>query len=360
MGGGTGLIIKRSHELLRASTLFNLFNMLRAFLHRSMRALLLFVVVLLLPRDGVCEDDALAPSDRFRIAKGVKPITLPVRIDGRIYRFLMDTGSSISSFDRSLSNLLGSASGKLPVYTANEDIPREIERFYAPPMSLGRQSLDDVSEVVCIDYRSRGIAFDGRVFDGWLGMDACRSLIVRIDFDAGEVSLLQSVPEGIGQPVPLVWFRGAPAVRVSLDNADVKFPSAARFIVDTGDLGPHSGNLYGPVFRTLVYYGLAAEGGRSPRITIVNTAHARTARLSNFRLQDFPHRGLTFSEASINSLSLRYLSRYIVTFDFPRMRMFLKPGARYSESDNAYTADLDLRRRQGQKRGQEKRAKGES
>ncbi|HQU46704.1 MAG TPA: retropepsin-like aspartic protease, partial [Pirellulales bacterium] len=289
------------------------------------------------------DDTAPTRRESFKIAKAGNPIFLPVRIGSRQYHFLMDTGSAITSFDTSLMGHLGGATSKEMIYTPYEDDPREVQRFRAPALSLGKATLRGAAEVICVDYRARGLTIDGEAPDGWLGIDALRDLIVQIDFDKGELSRLPSVPADSGSPVPLVWFRGVPCVRVSLDSGDVQFSTTARFTVDTGGLSVQSGTIYGPVFRALLHYKLASEAGRSREVTIANTTEARTARVADFRLGDFSHRRLVFTEASCNSLSLEYLSRYVVTFDFPHMRIFLKPGARYSDPDRAHATHLHLR-----------------
>jgi hypothetical protein len=57
------------------------------------------------------------------------------------------------------------------------------------------------------------------------------------------------------------------------------------------------------------------------------------ARIESVFLAEFNHRELIFAKQKENLLGLTFLSRYIVTFDFPSGRLYLKKGKRFDDCD---------------------------
>jgi hypothetical protein len=278
----------------------------------------------------------------FRVAKGGDPIMLPVEVGSRRYDFMLDTGSAVTSFDVSLKPLLGGRTGQLPLYTTIDRDPLEVKLFKAPPLSLGGgQTLDGVREVVCTDFLAREL-FDVQRVYGVLGMDAVGRMIIQIDFDRGELSVLPSVPRNPGQELPIYLVLGVPSVRLAIG-----VPETPYFWLDTGDATPGSGTLDSRLFRSLLSSKQASVVGESTHRTAIRESRVRMARLSEFQIGDFNHRGLVFSEGSFNALSLEFLSRYVVTFDFPRRRVFMRPAKRHMDAERLDSSGLSLMKRGG-------------
>jgi hypothetical protein len=284
-------------------------------------------------------DDDAARAQIFAIARNGNAIFLPVEMNSRQYRFLFDSGSAISHFDTSLKHLLGKPTQFLPVYTPADHAPVEMTLFEAPTLTLGTQVIRGVSQVFCIDFRKKKLLLDGRAPDGLLGMDALAGMIIRLDCDRGEFAVLRSLPKRPGTAVPLVLDRGVPFARLSLAAAP-----PASFSVDTGAIWLTSGYIESRLFRSLVDAREASVVSESPQTTLFGTIIEREAHLPNFSIAGFVHHDLLFSEASRNAISLNFLSRYIVIFDFPRMTMYLTPGARFAEADRPDLSGLHWRR----------------
>jgi hypothetical protein len=69
--------------------------------------------------------------------------------------------------------------------------------------------------------------------------------------------------------------------------------------------------------------------------------------LEDFCFGPFAHRHLYFGQSQSNLLGLHYLSRYIVTLDFPNQRMYLRKGKRFDQLDLRDQSGLHILRLDG-------------
>jgi len=258
----------------------------------------------------------------FRIAKHGNPIVLPVEIGPEHHPFLFDTGTLVSSFDKSLMPLLLGPAGPRRMHAQSSMNEQGAERSVAPLLYVGRRKLTGVTEVTCVDQEPLRGAL-GERFDGVLGMDAIKELIVQFDFDQGTLSILPTVPEDMGEPIKLALCTGGQrAIDLGWLNED-----PGLFVIDTGCASPASGTLNARRFQALLdsrQATLIADALAPP------AARSRKVRVAAFSLGEFHHSDLIFSEGRYNTLALGYLSRYLVTIDFTRGRMYLKPSARFN------------------------------
>lgn len=290
-------------------------------------AIIVFIIVAQGARAGAA--DEAAKLQTFSVAKNGQPIIVPVRIGGIEYRFLLDTGSSVTLFSSSLKHLLGKATRSRKVASQFDGTGKKEMCFQAPRLSLADIPLGGVREVLCCDdavfsEAHKATAGDGQPIQGALGVDAIRALILRIDFDRGELSILPSVPRDSGEEFVIQYILKVPCARFQGPDG---FPEL--FILDTGFISPIEGSL-----RCLQFRARLDAGG----ITLLDDAliklyrgqqRLRRGRVDRFRFGPFVHRDLLFLEGSHDSVSLRYLSRYVVTFDFPRDRLHLFRGRQF-------------------------------
>lgn len=243
---------------------------------------------------------------------------IPIRFYGKDYSFLLDTGCSRTAVDTEFRARLG-----IPVgisRTKGSDGIVFLDRFRAPESTILGRPLRDLVEVVCTDL-SGCRDTTGLDVHGILGMDVLRHQRFRIDFDRGEITFLASVPRDSGMPIDLGWTRaGIPTVIGCIRGIEDQ-----TFSVDTAS------NAEGSVFSVLITQ-LLENGSAMPlqsniRTSIVRSAVRRRVRLNELSVGEFRHVGLTFTEANLNLLGAGYLSRFVVTFDFPGGVMYLKPGA---------------------------------
>jgi len=175
---------------------------------------------------------------------------------------------------------------------------------------------------------------------GIIGMDFLWQRILRLDFDRGEVACLRGIPKGSGEPLPLDRLPRGPAVTLEISGLG-RLP----FTIDTGCTG--QGTIEAGHFATMV------DGAHAAHVTTARVASAggvssrRGALAAGVALGDFRHCDVLFYEGESNLLGLEYLSRYVVTFDFPGKRMYLRPSARHNNPSHWDLSGANLSRKDG-------------
>lgn len=276
---------------------------------------------------------------KFRIARDGGVISLPVDAGSSRRLFVFDTGSNMSAFDASLRPLLGGETRRRTFFTPNGS--QRTSAFVPPSMSIGSRHLQTAPEVLCLNLG--GVRqYSGQPVFGVLGMDAIRTMIVRLDFDSGELWVLPSLPRDVGEPLELLGDRGIPCVGV---RAGAK--PHVLFSIDTGASGTGSGDLESGLFNALFEAGTLSVVGEVNATTIAGTTRERIGRIAELGIGSNRHSHLIFQESSRSALSLGFLSRYIVVFDFPNMRMYLSPGRRFNDPDRHDLSGLHLLRTDG-------------
>jgi hypothetical protein len=117
------------------------------------------------------------------------------------------------------------------------------------------------------------------------------------------------------------------------------------FVLDTGcDV---TGALAEDSFRRAV-----AHGGLKPvdtsSVTFAGIVQSRQIRIGRLTAGPFAYQGLIFAEAKSNLLGVDFLSRHVVTFDFPHSRLYLKKGKSFDKPDEAGMCGVSLVRSEGQ------------
>ena len=115
---------------------------------RAAAVVALFAVLAAAP-SCLADDDHDFSGVRFRVARGVDCLLLPVSIEARQHSFLVDTGSAFTAVDRSLRHALGEPLGVETLATSTGT--KRVEMFQAPSATLAGRPLSGVSKVVCTD-----------------------------------------------------------------------------------------------------------------------------------------------------------------------------------------------------------------
>jgi hypothetical protein len=285
-----------------------------------------------------------APLAKFRMARDDEPIFLPVTFGGKEYSFILDTGSSVVAFNSRLRGLLGKPTGAGRAGTSGGEAAYEV--FAAPQAFLGPLSLKDCNEVACLDLTMMDV-MSGRRVDGIIGISWLSKYIIRINFDEGTVCILPSsnMPQAD-------WGTGIPMDfgRIGLPEISGAIPGAAapayelQFMVDTGDNG--AGALRSDVF-SHVLRSQNARSSQGASQTVGGTTGHRELRLAELSVANINYHGLVFSEAGGNTLGLGFLSRHIVTFDFPHHKIYLKEGKGFNKADETNMSGMGLIRKDG-------------
>lgn len=280
--------------------------------------------------------------EAFSIAKGGDMIFLPVELAGRKYPFMLDTAASHNVFDESLKPHLGRHLKTPMMQTGGRDVP--IDLFEAPSAHVGKLRLPLDHPVGCIDFgRLRQVV--GRDFYGVLGAPFLDGLIIQIDFDRGELRILEGRPlddaEQWGESVKGVRDRRSFLWITASVGEDTRRP----FLIDTAFNA--TGSLSQAVRDELVTASQFSRIGLSRAAVMGGEIRVLEGRLATFSLGPFQHQNLVFLSGRYNTLGLGYLCRYRVTFDFPADRIYLEKGALFSRPDNADMSGLHLVRRSG-------------
>ncbi|MGH7194508.1 MAG: retropepsin-like aspartic protease, partial [Candidatus Saccharimonadales bacterium] len=253
--------------------------------------------------------------DEFNVARGGNFLTLPVTMNDKVYPFLIDTGCTFCSFDGALRALLGPKTRTEVALVAGG--ATQFDFYSAPAFRLGRLDFRP-KEAMHVDLREY-MMFKGNDVYGIVGFTCLLDKVISIDFDAGKVRFLDRVPTNAGHRVPLEWSMKGKLLDGPYAVASVAGAGDCRFFVDTGYLSFDTGELEKSLLdrlqasRRVEYIGPATSAWG-----LAGMAPKRTARLRQLSIGPFSHREVLVSDSSLhNKLGLRYLSRYVVTFDFP-------------------------------------------
>ncbi len=290
------------------------------------------------------DDEFVKPKllEEFRISPNGEPIVLPVKLGGKTYSFLLDSGSATTTFDISLREFLGEPKIKRDAGKDEEGNLREFNIYYAPDAKLGKLSFLYGGTVFCVDLTPLRES-TGLDIRGVIGVGFMRRYMLQLDFDSGKLRIFKS---GSAKQIDL-----GDVVKMDLSEYGCPFVVGkildkyqCSFIIDTGY--PDSGSLSGDLFAKL------SELGKIHGITrgITNTdGKVRTTtetRMSEMELGTHDYKGLIFEHSSRgNMLGLGFLSRHTVTLDFPNLEMYLKKGKRFEKIDQNDMSGLHLLRK---------------
>jgi hypothetical protein len=316
----------------RASKMVKTYDLLRAVM-----LLCLFVA------PSSAQDPPSAESDgqiieRFLIQKGDDGLFVPVRVNGNTVDFLLDTGCTYTVFDRSLTS--GASVGSQRARGAEDAV--DVPFFSTPPSSVGHLDLPLFAPAIgAIDMRF-GSEVLGRDVLGFLGMDFLRNFVVEINFDIGTVLFLKTVRDKHATQHELTSEAGMPCIGATFAGQAVP-----HVLIDTGSLGHGSGSIEADLVKELINAGRARRVGNSLTYTLSGPVVNDEIRANNLMVGGLTLRDPILTKSKGNRLSLNYLSRYLVTFDFPNKRLYLSKSARFEQSDKRDLSGLHLIRRQG-------------
>lgn len=264
----------------------------------------------------------------FEVGANGDFLLLPLIINQREYSFLVSTGLSTTVVDRALAE-------KLNLQELKGSFGKGAKpRFGGLNAILGAAELEFPNGVEVSDYSAmqNGLDLD---FHGEIGMDVLRGRIVEIDFDAGTLRFLAAVPPGAGEIIKTT----TPNDETGVPTLPVIFPGfpAQRFIVSTARAG-NSLDITQKLLTQLEDKGKATILAEEKGVTRSGTLKFQSARIESMQVGASHHEGMIANSGEINGIGLSYLARYIVTFDFPRGRLFLKKGAHFRDPD----ARLDM------------------
>jgi hypothetical protein len=145
--------------------------------------------------------------EQFAVSSDGDELTSPVTFKCKTYRFIGDTGSELTVFDKTLRPDLGEVKDVALGDAATGGT--SIELFDALGAFVGKLNLESVETVACPDLEVVGQR-SGLDEYGIIGMDFLRRQVVQFDSDRGTLSLLKSAPPSCGYPVLITSMSGRP------------------------------------------------------------------------------------------------------------------------------------------------------
>lgn len=272
-------------------------------------------------------------------------LLLPLTIDQHEYPFLVNTGLPVTVIDETLKKKFDLHKVDPQPGAARAGTRRD--RYGSLHAALGNLRLDFPEGVEAGDYKSMREGLDIEIF-GELGMDVLAPYIVQVDFDQGKLRFLQSLPPGPGEAVKIRQpgdENRVPTVLVVLAGQP-----AQKFIISTAR-GGNSLDVNPDLLAKLEETGKATNLAKERGIQRTGTARFDAFRITAAQLGGSKSEGLIANRSEQNGVGLSYLARFVVTFDFPRGKMFLKKGPHFAEPDSQLDfSQIEIERAEGKAR----------
>jgi hypothetical protein len=294
---------------------------------------------------SVCAS-AAAPSQQtmivFPISGPNRPLVIPLNLDGKPVCFLFDTGSSTSIFDSRAFPMLQPVGPAVDADTPGGRINTQL--FDPPKLSIGPWNLADSGPVVRMDLSPHRAHMDLPIV-GVLGVNVWRRWVVQMDFDGHQLRFF--LPDDHPHPE---W-----GSSISMEGDDVDGPSLPKIRLSIGDFadlfvsdsGADKNSL--PETRGFDMVLVASRGHAVavPMTSIAGLSTVRLLRSPNFQVGDLQYSGLLFDEIKDwkGSLGLEFLSRHLVTMDWPNHKLYLKPGKEFRHYDEDNMGGIGFERR---------------
>ena len=270
---------------------------------------------------------------------------LPVTISGKKHLFIMDTGLSVTTFDKSLRKYLGKERGSKLAITPDKLM--QLKVYDAPESFVGQMKLG-CEEVLCSDFTMLSLVI-GKKIGGVVGMDFLKHHIIQLDYDQGKVFFFKPKTNSKSEwgqefdvkifDVPI--FGKAPHV-LGLPYIDMTILDDMKieFMIDTGS--NRSIDLNYNNFKRLMS-NEQMKMTKSLSATASGLLEGDMVRYKNFSIEPFGHQNIIIDEGHLHNLiGTGYLNRYLVTFDFPNRKVYLKEGNNFNKVDEIDMSGLHI------------------
>ena len=248
--------------------------------------------------------------------------------NGKKLPFLVDTGAAVTVFDKSLEGMLGK---KLSTGTiTNFGVEHETGAYTAPKLYMGNARLQMTGDFVGT-YDCRNTTNATRdAFMGILGMDVLEHYCIQLDFAEGLVRFLDDEhlnKQDLGEAFPLVDL-GDSCCFIRENLAGVKGPDSQdnRGFYSMIDTGHDFDGWLGPeLFDQWTNQTQLPKDGEahSPNGALGGRTYAELKLDRRGEKQIDPH-------TVYNGIGIHFLSRHLVTLDFPRKVMYLKETSKWA------------------------------
>ncbi len=273
------------------------------------------------------------PAEQFPVACDGDALLLPVRVGGAEHQFVVDTGSVLTVYDKSL---LPGRPGHVTSVETTTGV-KDIDLYDAPDARIGGLSLRGGPHVLGSDLTMLRYV-SGHDIRGVIGMDFLDRHVVRIDFEAGILSVLDSPGREPGAPFRIWRQKEGPCVDVAVGGLD----RPERFLIDTGST--YFGNMKKAALEELAGRGKARRVGESFTEGLGGAEANGKWAVESLAVGPFRHRDVVLTQTRDNLLGLGFFSAYVVTLDFPNNVLYLKRHGRPCQPNLVDRSGLHLLR----------------
>jgi hypothetical protein len=276
--------------------------------------------------------------EQFDVARDGDVLILPVDFQGKKYRFVLDTGASLTVYDRCFEAQLGQSTSAAQVKGPKGS--KTVKLFRSPKAYLGKTGLQTSSPTFTLDLiKLREVS--GEPIFGIIGMDFLAQKVIHIDFDKGKFYILRKRESLPGKRFKISYKRGIPHIR-----GDVPGHGPEDFSLDLGKIGG-SGDLKGSILENLKKQKKARLAGHSLSETVSGTHAHSIFHVETFSLGEFTLANLLFDQAEMSILGTGLLSRFNVTLDFSNHEMYLAKNKQFHKTDTMDMSGLHILRSKG-------------
>ena len=291
-------------------------------------AAITLALLLLHPPASRADETGVSPSEPDAVVEleiatdGDLPV-VTVESFGKKLRFLVDSTRAITTYDVRWEEELGESMRSLtvPTFQGRSNLT---EFFRAPGLRIGplQPALKEVGEISLQSIQD----FVAARIDGLLGLDVLSQFVVTLDCDRGVLQLRPSLPADPGEQLPMDREgNGPPTVPVAIGG---KRLLPVQICTD----GPTALLLRGPRFGKLRENG--AIWSTNPTLAPYEIErHCPNGILSEISIGAHVHRNIAVEACDVNGIGMQFLSRYVVTLDFPHGQAYFKPGKAFDRVD---------------------------
>jgi hypothetical protein len=242
--------------------------------------------------------------------------------------FAVDTGGCLTVIDESLTNKFEQHYGRAVGGGRINPVFEDLKIYNAPKLFLGDTPL--VTSPRILTQKMDKLSSRNSV-RGILGMDCLRHYCIQLDFVARKIRFLDPDhldPQELGKAFPLVTKRCPLSGTQVYVDASFFENNAVRFWIDTGFYGDGDFLFQSNFYQQVVRNHQPSWSRKPPKNDL--QPH-EIAELSYAEFAGDTYAGVklgAFSEQRLNVpgwMSLHFLSRHLVTFNFPKQMMYLKP-----------------------------------
>ena len=279
------------------------------------------------------------------------PLIVPITLEGKTYRFLIDTGAIMTLFHEPLRPLLGKPKQSVKMKIGGKD--QVFRMYYAPEAKMGKIELVYGGPVLCMDLTAQRESL-GVQIDGVIGAYLLRRYVMQIDPDAGHLTFYESTfgerPEW-GDRVRLVGDDGGrvmlPVFLPQSEGKGADQPNVTALLLDTGFFETAQ-------FAAEIFDHFAKDQPKftTPVMTMIDdgagVAETPVMRGLSFQTAGKNSRAMGYEQLIVskarrgNRLGLPWVRRHVATIDFLNTCMYLKKAKGFASPDEIDMSGLTL------------------